>query len=704
MRRFQRFHAFRRARLFTLFVLLASVLLVSPAFAGSPNEDAIARLEFGGGDDESAVAHGEVALGVALTGEAAAESRARGGDGKVARFERGGWLSVSDAINARLAGLSGRTLTFGMRVKASRESWASAPLMSKNGGHDHMVFNMFLYNDALGAEVGATELKRVMQTLAPRVETRNPEAWDAWRDVYCRVDGAKAELFVDGRCCDEDFMLGDLRTNDVPFVIGAQYDAPDAQRPRAGFVGEIDYVAIWDRALSNDEIVALSGGADKIDARERTERTYPESMQYWTPPNAYGVGDCMPFYAEGVFHFMYLLDKNRHGAKNGLGAHQWIQATSTDLKTWKHQPFVVPITDQNEGSICTGSVFYYEGTYYAFYANRSVEYVLPNGEAKKVFGLVCLATSKDGIHFEKEEPQPLFLLPEGYGSSTRDPFVYKAPEDGRFYMLITTNYRGRGCWARAVSDDLRRWEVIDPIYSFKGGEPECPDLFRWGDDYYLIANHLNGYYMTSKSSLGPWEVPARPNILMNGLVNVPKTAPFGDDRRIICGWTRERGFGGSAVFHELTKRADGTLGEKFVDEMRPETLAPVFDEADVDADKIGEIATPKRFRLRARLEFDYAKVNGLRDVTIDYAEGRSIRVVFAESAIYLNDVRIERVDMTRGVLDLDCYATDTIVDLCVNGDQTATFASRDPEERRISLRNESPENVAIKRLTIAPLK
>ena len=676
----------------------------------SPNAlfaEAVFCSNFSSNDDESLILSDGVELGVSISDADRTESLARGGDGLVARFKKGGYITVSEEANDSLK-VSGSELTFGLRVKCAPNVWNDSPLMSKHGGHDKLAFNLFCIEDKLGAEVGTTGNHSLISERAPRSETLDPAAaLEGWHDVYCRVNSAKAELFVDGRCYDEDFVVGELRTNDVPFVIGAQYDSDDLNsKPRAAFEGEIDFVAVWNRALSDEEIVALSGGSEKIDKRSRTERAYPESMNYWTPPNRYGVGDCMPFCVDGVFHFMYLLDVNRHGAKNGLGAHQWIQATSTDLKHWTHQPFVLAIDDQNEGSICTGSVFYYEGTYYAFYANRAVEYVMPDGERKTTYGLLCMATSSDGIHFEKQDPQPLFLLPEGYGQGTRDPVVFKSPSDGRFHMYATTSYRGKGCWAHAVSDELKNWKLLDPVYTHKPGEPECPDWFKWGDDYYVIANHLNGFYKKSKSPLGPWEVPDVPNVLLNGAVNVPKTAPapFGDDRRIICGWTRERGFGGSAVFHELIRYEDGTLGEKFVPEMIPETLDPVVSDENVDASEPRALETPERFRLRMRLSFDPANLDLMRDVVLQYADEAQIRVVFSDRAVTLNSFRMERVDFSTGIIALDVIATNNVVDVCVNDSRTVTDANRDPQARKLLLTNEANKYVTIETLEVAPLK
>ncbi len=674
----------------------------------SPREifrDAVVFCDFSSADNPDLIPKNGVDLGVALEGKERQDSLTRGGDGLVAKINKGGYLAFSNKINESLK-LRGQELTFGVRVKCSPDVWKNSPLMSKHGGHDKLAFNLFYLDDQIGAEIGSTGNNALLSCRAPACDMRDPEnVKSKWLDVYCRVNSAKMELFVDGRCYDEDFVVGELKTNDVQFAIGAQFLSEGENAPYSAlFDGEIDCFAVWKRALTDEEIITLAGGEENADTRQRTERIYPESMNYWTPPNNYGVGDCMPFCVDGVFHFMYLLDKNRHGAKNGLGAHQWIQAVSTDLKHWKHLPFVIQIDNQNEGSICTGSVFYYEGTYYAFYASRAVKYTLPNGDVKNVYGLLSLATSSDGVHFEKKEPQPLFLLPEGYGPGTRDPVVFKSPSDGRFHMYITTNYYGKGCWAHAVSDDLKKWDLLDPVFTHKNGEPECPDWFKWGDYYYVIANHLNGYYKRSKSPLGPWEEPNAPNILLNGAVNVPKTAPWGENRRIICGWTRERGFGGSAVFHELVLHKDGTLGEKFVPEMIPETDVSVVVEKNLDAAETKIFETPDRFRLKMEISFKPDEIDLLRDLILKYEGERQLRIVFSARAVTLNDFTMEKVDFSSGRLELDMIVTKNIVDVCVDNSRTITDAVNEPQKRSVRITNEASGKVRIDSLTISPLK
>jgi beta-fructofuranosidase len=305
-------------------------------------------------------------------------------------------------------------------------------------------------------------------------------------------------------------------------------------------------------------------------------------MQYFRPADpSLNVGDCLPFFHGDVYHFVYLLDENHHRAKGGLGAHQWAQATSTDLRHWEHHPLMIPITREEECSICTGSVFVYEGIYYAFYATR-----MPDWSEH-----LSLATSRDGITYTKQEPNPFASPPSGFTKAYRDPHVFRDPDTGRFHLLVTSareapavHNRG-GCLARLVSEDLHHWEPVEPfIEPGYPGDPECCEHFHWGDWYYLVfSNHGIARYKMSRHAQGPWETP--PVDTFDGaMARVAKSAPFTGGRRISVAFVPDLADGkddggwlyaGCAVFRELVQRSDGTLGTRFPEEMMPPAGEPV---------------------------------------------------------------------------------------------------------------------------------
>ena len=302
-------------------------------------------------------------------------------------------------------------------------------------------------------------------------------------------------------------------------------------------------------------------------------------MQYYKPlqPNHF-VGDCMPFYHNGLFHLFYLLDENHHSVLDGLGGHQWAHASSSDLNHWTHHPLALPITEDWEGSICTGSVFFHHELFYAFYATRKRDRTQH----------LSLATSRDGINFIKTQPNPFFPHPAGYHPEHfRDPFVFHDHTSGLFHMLVTSwlteepvPNRG-GCLAHLVSKDLQHWQITEPfLVPGLTDAPECPDYFFWNGWYYLLfSSQLTARYRMSRQPFGPWMRPPV-DTFEGSAARVMKTAPFGDSRRLGVAWLGTRAndrddqpfqWGGQAVFRELVQHPDGSLSTRFVREMIPKS-------------------------------------------------------------------------------------------------------------------------------------
>lgn len=318
-------------------------------------------------------------------------------------------------------------------------------------------------------------------------------------------------------------------------------------------------------------------------------------MQYWKPQAAHQfVGDCMPFFHDGTFHLFYLLDEEHHRSRNGFGAHQWANATTTDLRHWQHHPLAIPTGDATAFdylSICTGSTIFHDGVYHAFYATRRVAQDGTRGEH------LCHATSTDGVHFIKDAANPIASpLPPYDIHNFRDPCVFR-DDTGQFHMLVTAcesqpQAAGRGgCLAHFVSSDLSTWEMRGPFLAGRPGRPghgvapECPDYFTWNGWHYLIwtdPSHATTYRM-ARDLAGPWLTPATP-LLGTPMERVYKTAAFTGDRRIAVSFlasladNRDAGrweYAGNAIFREIIQQADGTLGLTWPAEMIPATDAPL---------------------------------------------------------------------------------------------------------------------------------
>lgn len=422
-------------------------------------------------------------------------------------------------------------------------------------------------------------------------------------------------------------------------------------------------------------------------------------MQYFKPDGDLFVGDCMPFFHAGVFRLYYLLDQGHHSALAGLGGHQWAQASSEDLVSWTRHPLSIPITDEREGSICTGSVFFYKGLYHAFYATRLRDWKQH----------VSLAKSIDGVHFEKSGPEPLAEPPPGYNPHHyRDPCVFQDRDTGIFHMLVTAllddfPIAGRGgCLAHLISLDLLNWDSQEPfvIPGFMD-VPECADYFFWKGWHYLVfSSSGTARYRMSRRPLGPWLCP-EVDTLDGGAARVMKTAAFTGDRRIGVSWVASRAgdkdggqlqFGGNAVFRELVQHADGALGTRYPAELLPQgreefTPTPAaltpgvvcgHGQARLDAPQGMQAAilmgVPRNFRLTGviagisgtgifglRLRYNGKRAEGGAD------QGYDLCLNPGDRTVRLQDQVITRVDALLQPLRLDLMVCDSLIDCCIDG-------------------------------------
>jgi len=79
-----------------------------------------------------------------------------------------------------------------------------------------------------------------------------------WHDLVLRYDGQAIDIFVDGAClASVPWAGGSLTQNDERLLIGAETVGGAAVRP---FQGDIEEAVLWSRALTDDEIKALSAG------------------------------------------------------------------------------------------------------------------------------------------------------------------------------------------------------------------------------------------------------------------------------------------------------------------------------------------------------------------------------------------------------------------------------------------------------------
>lgn len=499
-------------------------------------------------------------------------------------------------------------------------------------------------------------------------------------EIVLRYAGAKLDLFADGVLVDEEWPHGSLRA---------------AGEATLHVEGEgVLTASVSERALSDAEVLELSGGSQRAVSRRDEILGPPRPVRQFWRPHGFNTnaGDAMPLFHEGRFHVFYLLDRRHHKSKWGLGAHQWAHLSSPDLKTWEHHPMALPITEEWEGSICTGSAFYDRGVWYAFYATR-----MPDRSER-----LAVATSRDGIHFQKQIPTA-FAEPQApyRRGPNRDPFVWK-DEQGIYRMLVTAEltapefaHRG-GAIELLTSPDLKEWTAQPPFLlpGYVNAQPECSDLFEWNGWHYLLFG-IDGatHYRMARSSTGPWAAP-RQDLLDCPQSRVMKTAAFHGNRRLGVSFVAEDGYAGDLVFRELVQRPDGTLGTKTPLEMQPQDRGPVAlrpqmpgaslkvgDEGGYAAAEYSSLRGDFRVRCRLRasagcLSYGLA-VRGAAawetgmELRMTPAGGRvEWRPVKAHSLDQNSQAAIDCVSGLDGPVTLDIVVQGSLFDVCLNGERT----------------------------------
>jgi len=243
-------------------------------------------------------------------------------------------------------------------------------------------------------------------------------------------------------------------------------------------------------------------------------------------------------YFNGEYHMFYQC--NPYAPR--WGAMHWGHAKSMDLVHWEHLPIgLAPSEDYDldkRGGCFSGSAVDDNGTLTIVYT----------GAAKRDGKLIqsqCLATSTDGIIFEKYEGNPVIPEPPEEGSADfRDPRVWK--HDDKWYVVIGSCKDGKGKALLYCSDNLRKWDYIGVLAESDGSLGtmwECPDFFPLGNKYVLVFSPMgmmgkNTFYivgdMDFKTAKFTWEIIGEVDYGFDYYV----TQSFLDEkgRRIMIGW------------------------------------------------------------------------------------------------------------------------------------------------------------------------
>ncbi|MCP2031111.1 beta-fructofuranosidase [Okibacterium sp. HSC-33S16] len=303
-------------------------------------------------------------------------------------------------------------------------------------------------------------------------------------------------------------------------------------------------------------------------------------------------------------------------------------------------------------NVYTGSVVLDgDGTHHVFYTGQNPANCGPDGQPVQV---VMHATSRDGMTSWQRHSADTFGSTGGYESADwRDPFVFWDAEAGLWRMLITARRtqgpaRRRGVIAQCTSHDLKNWEPVSPFWDPQRHiAHECPEVFQWGDWWYLVFSEFSDAFTTryrmSRSLHGPWFVPEHDTL--DGRAYYAAKSAERDGRRYFFGWIASREgshddgdwqWAGTMSVLEAEQRADGTLAFHPTTELRGTFTEPVdaingsttLRAPDGYADVLTTEDAPSSFRLVAR--FDIAEHTSecgvLLRASIDGDEGYALRL------------------------------------------------------------------------------
>jgi hypothetical protein len=214
----------------------------------------------------------------------------------------------------------------------------------------------------------------------------------AWHDIVVRYDGQRLEMFVDGVGVDQRPAVGDLRQNDEACIVGGYSVGGKVSNP---FHGQIDHAALWQRAITDEEVAKLSGGHEFVAKhkqqmkKRQIHHPVPEVASYrsvlhskdvaefskaalalrkwmiandpfqplyhFTGPESWINDPNGPIYYQGRYHLFYQFNPIVDGRKS---ATCWGHAVSSDLMHWADWPIAIwPDTPQDRAGVFSGNTF-----------------------------------------------------------------------------------------------------------------------------------------------------------------------------------------------------------------------------------------------------------------------------------------------------------------------------------------------------------
>ena len=191
-------------------------------------------------------------------------------------------------------GVSGNQLTVYLRARMPNGNWNSG-LFAKRGSVSTLNYNLFsaVLSGSVGPVIGFE-----LNTVSGSVQVSFPVSLintTAWYNLVGRYDGTNVQLYCNDRLMASAPLTGNLLQNAEPTLIGAETDNGSIVRPFTGFIEE---AALWNTAISNDQLAYLNNLTATNDA-------YPTQLLHYRDPN-HDIGDIHVRWLNGNWALTYL--------------------------------------------------------------------------------------------------------------------------------------------------------------------------------------------------------------------------------------------------------------------------------------------------------------------------------------------------------------------------------------------------------------
>ncbi len=404
-------------------------------------------------------------------------------------------------------------------------------------------------------------------------------------------------------------------------------------------------------------------------------------------------------YFKGLYHAFY----QHHPFDENWGPMHWGHVVSDDLVTWKRLPIALAPGDAFDKSGCfSGSAIDKNGELCLVYTGHI--WLQGQGNDEHICQTQCLATSKDGIHFEKHGT---ILTPEDGIMHFRDPKVWQ--QAGQWWMVVgqrDNNDVGQILLYR--SHDFKKWQFdhvvvshIDPnVYML-----ECPDFFPLGDKWILMFSpqgmKAKGYQYRNRFQsgyiVGDWQ-PGKTFSIVKPFQEMdfghdfyaPQSFVAKDGRRIIFAWMdmwesmmpskQDKWMGAFTLPRELVLDRNNNVRNRPIKELealreKPKNLSEITLNNELKNTDIESISCEINVDIdltqsnAERFGLQLAATPDGKQATLLYVDLQSNRIVLDRSlsGLALKGYRSVRLPKTKK-LNLHIYVDASSVEVFVNGD------------------------------------